>query len=96
MKRVKLFVNHTEKARKVASELEQELIKNDFSFSHRPELGISVGGDGAFLRMVKQCHFNENMYFVGIHAGTLGFLQEIDVTRMKDFVTHLKENDYKI
>ena len=96
MKRVKLFVNHTEKARKVASELEQELIENGLSNSLRPQLGISVGGDGAFLRMVKQCHFNEKMYFVGIHAGTLGFLQEIDVVRMKDFVSRLKENDYKI
>ena len=96
MKKVSLFVNHNDKAQKVATLLEKELLNQNFVFSKKPEIGISVGGDGAFLRMVKKCKFDTKLYYVGINAGTLGFLQEIDVNRMKDFVERLSREDYKI
>ncbi len=40
-----------------------------------PEVVISVGGDGTFLRAIHthQDHL-QNCFFVGIHTGTLGFL----------------------
>ena len=79
IKRIKLYINNNEKSKKVAKELEKELIKNNFLMvNDKPELCISVGGDGSFLRMIKDNQFNTDVLYVGINAGTLGFLQEID------------------
>ena len=97
IKRVKLFVNDNELSKKVAKEVEEELTKYGFELVNENfELGISIGGDGCFLRMVKSTNFNENIYYIGINSGTLGFLQEINIEDTKDFVRRLSEDNYKI
>ena len=68
--------------------------KNDFSRNY--DLAISIGGDGSFLRMVKDTKFNENIYYIGINSGTLGFLQEIDIDKCVDFVKRLNSDNYKV
>lgn len=60
------------------------------------DLGIAVGGDGAFLRMIKNNNFNSNIYYVGINSGTLGFLQEVKIDEIDKFIYELKNNDYKV
>ncbi len=96
--RIKLFVNDNEKSRIVAKDLELELIKYDFEVTNNDkfDLAISVGGDGSFLRMVKDTKFNEDLYYIGVNSGTLGFLQEIDIKDTIDFVKRLNSNEYKI
>ena len=97
IKRIKLYINNNEKSKKVAKELEKELIKNNFLLTNdNPDLVISIGGDGSFLRMIKDNQFNTDTLYVGINAGTLGFLQEIDLDKTKDFVKRLAEDKYKI
>ncbi len=97
IKRVKLYINDNEKAITVSKNLMRELIDNGIEIDEvSPELCISVGGDGAFLRMVKENQFDTDMLFVGINAGTLGFLQEIDVNETKDFVKRLVDDRYKV
>jgi len=97
IKRIKLYINNNDKSKKVAEYLEKELIKNNFLMvNDKPELCISVGGDGSFLRMIKDNQFNTDVLYVGINAGTLGFLQEIDVDKTKDFVARLVNDQYKI
>lgn len=95
--KIKLFPNHNEKSRKQAEELQKKLEdhgyvieENDFS------LGIAVGGDGSFIRMVKECGFNDKIYYLGVNTGTLGFAQEIYPEDIDDFIEKLKEEDYKI
>jgi len=44
-------------------------------------LGIAIGGDGSFLRMVKNTNFDSNPYYIGINAGTLGFMQEVKIMK---------------
>ena len=60
------------------------------------DLAISIGGDGSFLRMVKETKFNPNIYYIGINSGTLGFLQEIDIKDCIDFVKRLNSDKYKV
>lgn len=95
---IRLFVNNTSKAKKVANNLEKELLKKNFNLVKNGdfELAISIGGDGTFLRMVKEFSFRTDIYYIGINAGTLGFLQEVDIDRCKDFVNNLNENNYNI
>ena len=53
--KVKLFINDNEKSQLVAKDLEIELKKYDFKIVKRNyDLAISIGGDGSFLRMIKE------------------------------------------
>ena len=94
---VKLFVNNNEKSVIVAKDLEMELKKYNFDIVDEDyDLAISVGGDGSFLRMVRENDFNDNIYYIGVNSGSLGFLQEIDIKNTKDFVKRLKILVFKI
>ena len=92
--KVKLFINNNLKSRKAAEEIKKELINNKFQLVEEDfDLGIAVGGDGSFLRMVTNSNFNSECYYVGINAGTLGFAQEISLEEIKPFIKSLsKEN----
>lgn len=95
--RVKLFVNDNEKSQIVAKDLEIELVKYGFKMVNKGfDLAISVGGDGSFLRMVKETNFDDKIYYIGVNSGTLGFLQEIDIKNTVDFVKRLNLNNYKV
>ena len=94
--RIKLFPNDNNKSLLVTKELESELKKYNFQIvEDNYDLAISIGGDGSFLRMIKNCNFNENIYYIGVNSGTLGFLQEIDIKDTKDFVKKLNDNNFK-
>lgn len=95
--KIKLFVNDNEKSVIVAKDLEIELKKYGFIIDDKDyDLAISIGGDGSFLRMVKDTNFNVNAYYIGINSGTLGFLQEIDIKDCIDFVKRLNSDKYKV
>lgn len=95
--KVKLFVNDNEQSQIVAKDLELELVKYGFKIVNRGfDLAISVGGDGSFLRMVKETGFNDKVYYIGVNSGTLGFLQEIDIKDTVDFVKRLNSDNYKV
>ena len=95
--KVKLFVNDNEKSSIVAKDLEMELLKYGFEIVDKEyDLAISVGGDGSFLRMVNDTNFNENIYYIGVNSGSLGFLQEIDIKDTVDFVKRLNTDNYKV
>ncbi len=95
--KIKLYINKNDKSIEVGKKLEDELIRNGFTLLEEDaDLNISIGGDGSFLRMVKNNNFNSNTYYIGINSGTLGFLQEINIEDCLDFVKRLNNNDYKI
>lgn len=96
--RIKLFVNNSDaKLTQIAKNLEKELKKYSFVIvNNRPDLCISIGGDGSFLRMVKDNNFNSNVLYIGVNAGTLGFLQEINLKDTKDFIKRINDGNYKI
>lgn len=90
IKRVKLFVNNNIKSRKVAKEITEILQKKKFEIvEDNFDIGIAVGGDGSFLRMIKNSNFNSEAYYVGVNAGTLGFAQEVNMDEINKFVNDL-------
>ncbi|MCI8446455.1 MAG: hypothetical protein HFH31_03050 [Bacilli bacterium] len=97
MKKVRLFVNENEKSRETANELTELLYSRGFTITEENyEIAISIGGDGAFLRMVKETDFDPSIYYIGIHTGTLGFLPEVLPNELKEFVSYLEYGDYKV
>lgn len=97
MKKVKLFVNNNIDSIEFSKILEQELLNNGFTIDDKDySIAIAIGGDGSFLRMVKQNNFNSDIYYIGINTGTLGFLQEVRKSDYKDFIKELVNNEYRV
>lgn len=65
------------------------------SFSDKAELNITIGGDGAFLRGVRESNFSD-IPFIGINTGTLGFYPEITPENLEVFISDYKSNKYAI
>ena len=94
--KIRLFVNDNEKSTIVAKDSERELLKYGFEITQDQfDLAISVGGDGSFLRMVKDTTFAQDVFYIGVNSGTLGFLQELDIDNTLDFVKRLNTNNFK-
>lgn len=93
--KIKIFSNHTENSKPIEEELERLLKEYNFELSEDYDLAIAIGGDGSFLKMVKQTNFNSNPYYIGVNTGTLGFLQEIKPDKLEEFVKSLNENNFK-
>ena len=97
IKRIKLFINNNDISFNTAKIIEDKLIKRGFIIDDdNYDLAIAIGGDGSFLRMIKSNNFNNDINYVGINAGTLGFLTEIKIDNIDEFINELINNKYKI
>lgn len=56
---------------------------------------ISIGGDGTLLRVVSK-YRNYKIPFVGINKGSIGFLTDIETTRIDESISKIINGDYKI
>jgi len=62
-----------------------------------PELVISVGGDGTMIYSVhKYIQQLDNVSFIGIHTGTLGFLTDYQKDECDQLIQDIKKNEYKM
>lgn len=95
--KVKLFSNPSALSKEISEKLCLLLEEYNFDIVDKDyDLAIAIGGDGSFLRMVKDNTFNSNIYYVGINTGTLGFLQEIKPNKLEEFVISLNKNEFKV
>lgn len=95
IKKVRIFTKkNNDKTTEVCNQIEKLLNKNNITLSTDDfDLGIAVGGDGSFLKMVKQANFNTNCLYVGINTGTLGFAQELNVEDVEKFINSLNKEE---
>ncbi len=95
---IKLFINDNTKSIKEAELVKTKLVNSGFKVveSDNFELGIAIGGDGSFLRMVHLSNFDSEKYYVGINTGHLGFLQDIKPNEIDKFIRELKSRTYTI
>lgn len=97
LKRVALFVRDGNESRQCAKMVERVFVKEGFEIvTEDYDLAVAVGGDGTFLRMVKESNFDSAVVYVGINTGTLGFLQEVKMDEIDSFVSEIKNDYYKI
>lgn len=91
--KVAIYKNNNEKSIEVEEKLKKELEKLGLEVVDESyDLAISIGGDGTFLKMVNKTNFNEDIYYVGINTGTLGFLQELTTEDYKVFFENIINN----
>ncbi len=65
--------------------------------SAKPEIVFTIGGDGTFLHAVHK-HINQldNIHFVGIHTGTLGFYTDYEADEIDQAIKDVLFNTPKI
>ncbi len=75
------------------------LTENGYSyyegFNEDAQLNITIGGDGAFLRGVRESNFSP-IPFIGVNTGTLGFYPEITPEKLGNFIINYRAGNYKI
>lgn len=97
IKKIKIFANNNDKSLLLKDEVANKLIENDFEIvDNNFDLGMAIGGDGSFLRMIKENNFDSNTYYIGINAGTLGFAQEVEINDIEEFIKDLKEDKFLV
>lgn len=64
-------------------------------FSEKGQLNITIGGDGAFLRGVRESNFSR-IPFIGVNTGTLGFFPEITPENLENFIINYRAGNYTI
>lgn len=91
MKNVQLYVNRTKSdAAFVANNVEEALLENGYTITdENPDLVIGFGGDGTLLNWLKTTDYNTNSKYIGVNCGTLGFMQDFDVTNPESFVSNI-------
>ncbi len=97
IKSIRLFINHNEESIALGKVVRDTFINSGFIINEdNYDLGIAIGGDGSFLRMVKTTKFDSNPYYVGINSGTLGFLQEVKKDEVDKLIKEIMEEKYKV
>ncbi len=94
---VKIFYNNNDKSINTFNEVKDKLIRNGFNIVENDyNIAIAIGGDGSFLRMVKETNFKSDVLYLGINTGTLGFAQEIHINELDELIENLKTGNYKV
>lgn len=97
IKNIRLFTNNEDKSIEIARLVREKFIENQFNISESDfDLGVAIGGDGTFLKMIIDSRYSSNPYYVGVNAGTLGFMQEVKPTEIDSLVAMIKNNNFKV
>lgn len=80
------------KSEEVANKIRELNSKNvtPLTESENADLIISIGGDGTFIQAVTETNFSKDVVHVGIHTGTLGFLQDLSENDIYSFMRYLE------
>ena len=90
-KTVQLYANSTKlDACRRAERISAELIKQGYQIvEENADIVIGFGGDGTLLHFLRQNNYQTSSKYIGVNCGTLGFLQDFNVTNERMFVEML-------
>lgn len=90
-----VYSNHDEVSLSLKSYITEQLIEeNNFILDeNNPELVISIGGDGRFLKSIrKYIDKLKNVHFVGLSSGKLGFLCDYRADEVNELISDIINN----
>ncbi|MCH9812698.1 MAG: NAD(+)/NADH kinase [Epsilonproteobacteria bacterium] len=61
----------------------------------KSDILISIGGDGTLLSLSRKS-YHHHKPLLGINAGNLGFLTDINLDELEEFIDKIFKNDYRI
>lgn len=85
----KIVCKNDKVSKKVCDELKKIISKEE---TNNPDVIFSIGGDGTFLDAVRM-HLDvlDQVYFISIHTGTLGFYTEFLPHELKCIINNIKK-----
>ena len=94
IKNIDLYVNTSkDKALLLSSKIREYLVSSGYTLSYdknvKPDLVIGFGGDGTLLNWLINNNYDTDAKYIGVNCGTLGFLQDFEVTDIKEFVNNI-------
>lgn len=96
MKRYAIVSKKDDVSRHLAALIKEELKELTYDEEH-PEIVISVGGDGTMIYSIHRYeHVLNDVYFVGIHTGTLGFFTDYLKDEYKQLVEDILTKEPEI
>lgn len=97
MKNIYIYSNNERLSLKTKKDLISLLQKNcinvEESFNSNCEMIISIGGDGTFLRAIKETNYPK-IPFLGINTGHFGFFAEYEPKNIDKVVNDIKTGNY--
>lgn len=81
----------------LVDDVRQRMVEAGFEVVEDDEVDllIAVGGDGTYLHHLRDRNYPETP-FVGINAGSLGYLQEVELHEIGQLIDDLQSGDYQI
>ena len=96
IKRVKLYVKENNNAHRIEKLVKSVLVKHNLELNNNDfDIIISIGGDGTFLKMLRNNQYSD-VYYAAINAGSLGFLSSVDSNKLDKFIENIASNNYKV
>jgi len=91
---MKVKVMHNSKNEEFAKDILEKLAVNEIEVTEvDPDIVCMIGGDGTFLKCSRIMNYSEDICFVGINGGNLGYLQNVSTEEIDELVEYLKENN---
>jgi len=75
--------------------INKSLFINDEIVCTKSDIIISIGGDGTMLATAYKAQFYDKPV-LGLNFGKLGFLAEVNINQMEEFIEEIKKGNYKI
>lgn len=95
MKRFAIIAKKDNHSYEISNKIKEGLLDHMKYDEDNPELVISVGGDGTMLYCVhKYMHLIDDVKFIGIHTGTLGFYTDYDSSEYNQLINDILSQEY--
>ncbi|MCR5066618.1 MAG: hypothetical protein K6A14_00980 [Erysipelotrichaceae bacterium] len=91
MKKFAIISREDDVSVKISATIQNQLLAAGMEYSEdRPEIVCTIGGDGTFLSAIhKYIGILNQIVFVGLHTGTLGFFADYTIRQMNEFVSDI-------
>ena len=91
MKKFAIISREDEVSVKISATIQNQLLAAGMEYSNdRPEIVCTIGGDGTFLSAIhKYLGILNQVVFVGLHTGTLGFFADYTLKQIHEFVSDI-------
>lgn len=96
MERISFYVNKEEDDAVCIAKKVFESIKNSDIYkidTDNPDIMIVFGGDGTLIHYLKSVNYSPASKYIGVNCGTLGFMQDFEVSKEDDFDADSFVND---
>ncbi len=98
MKKFAIISREDDVSVKISATIQNQLLAAGMQYSDdKPEIVCTIGGDGTFLSAIhKYLGILDQVVFVGLHTGTLGFFADYTLKQINEFVRDIATGTQKI